>query len=459
MLLIRKHLLIAIASLKSNTKREYTYAFTVFFAISLFLVFNTKMYGVWIVFSLLFLIPLSFSPWYLLASLFLVATSFLVQMLIEPHKAIPMISGRYKIKKVIGMGFIIDVHGENVLVRSRRHYYIGDFLYVSGRINQPVNFNGFDLITYLKTMNIKNMISFPKVHLLASSGDLRNVAIKYLITGGDNYRKVAPLLVLGQKTAESKIIYMMAFKMSIIHLFVISGFHISLFFGIIYKLLTFMKINKNYASLIALFPIGVYLFFLNFPLSATRAAILITLGVANKVFLKSYFKSMEVLSITMSLMFLKNPNSVFSLSFIFTFIATYVVIFINTIKFKATWHKYLAIAIGAYLSNMFIALYINGWWSVFGVIFGAILSPIFVIVYSLSIFLFPFKSVMEYVYWAFIAILKAINELNIVVDVPSIPLWLIQLIYTLPFTYFIIKKIWNLYTETKHTWLTKNSSN
>ena len=122
--------------------------------------------------------------------------------------------------------------------------------------------------------------------------------------------------------------------MSIIHLFVISGFHISLFFVIIRKALRLMKIDDNYASIMALLPIGIYLFLLNFPLSATRAAILITLGIANKVFLKKYFDSLEVLSITMTLMFLYNPDSIFSLSFIFTFIATYVVIYINGIKFK-----------------------------------------------------------------------------------------------------------------------------
>ena len=315
------------------------------------------------------------------------------------------------------MGPIVKINGEKVLIKIHKDIHIHDIVHIKGDITQPVNNSDFDLVTYLKTMNIGNIVVRPHIDLIETSSDLRTSTLKYLSSGGPNYRKIAPLMILGKKTMESKEIYKMAFKMSIIHLFVISGFHISLFFLIVSKILSWMKISENIAYIIALLPILVYLFLLNFPISATRAGALIFFGVINKVFLKKRFSTLKILTFTMLFMFLMNPNSIYSLSFIFTFIATYVVIYINTLEFKTDTRKYLAIAIGAYTSNVFISIYTNGWLSIFGVFFGALLSPVFVVTYSLSLFLFPIKDLMEYIYTAFNFVLNSVNSLNVVVDI------------------------------------------
>ena len=250
--------------------------------------------------------------------------------------------------------------GQKVVVRTYEKVFIHDIIHVEGDITAPKNNSNFDFVTYLRTMNIGNIIMKGKVNILETSHDVRTTATKFLSSGGTNYKKIAPLMVLGKKTRESKEIYKMAFKMSIIHLFVISGFHISLFFLIISKGLSLVKVNEKISSLISLLPIFAYLFLLNFPLSATRAAVLIFFGVINKVILNKKFSTMNILSFTMLLMFVTNPNSIYSLSFIFTFIATFVVIYINTLEFKTNTRKYFAIAVGAYLSNAVIATYTNG---------------------------------------------------------------------------------------------------
>ena len=448
--------LIAILKSKQGINEKYYFVFSAFLTLSLFLAKDADVKSIWIVFSCMFALLLIKKPEYLLLSLVLLVGGLLIQWWREPKDLTKTISGNYEVINTISTGPIIRVDGQKVVVRTFEKVFIHDIIHVEGDITTPKNNSNFDFVTYLRTMNIGNIIMKSKVDVLETSHDVRTVAIKFLSSGGKSYKKIAPLMVLGKKTHESREIYKMAFKMSIIHLFVISGFHISLFFLIISKGLSLVKVNEKISSLVSLIPIIAYLYLLNFPLSATRAAVLIFFGVINKVILNKKFSTINILAFTMLLMFVVNPNSIYSLSFIFTFIATFVVIYINSLEFKTNTRKYFAIAIGAYLSNAVIATYTNGWISIFGVFFGALLSPVFVITYSLSLFLFPFKGLMEYIYIAFIFILNSVDTLNIVVDFNRPSLIFVQFIYLIPFSYLIIKRIWNLYTDKNNTLLIKN---
>lgn len=136
-------------------------------------------------------------------------------------------------------------------------------------------------------------------------------------------------MLLGVKTSESKEIYQIAVNINVVHLFVISGFHISLFYTIITKLLGFMKVNEKAAMIIPLLPIGFYLYLLGFPLSATRALLLTLAGLINKVFLKKRFKSIDLLCVVMIAMLIYKPVQITSLSFVLTFGATAAIMLVN----------------------------------------------------------------------------------------------------------------------------------
>lgn len=124
--------------------------------------------------------------------------------------------------------------------------------------------------------------------------------------------------------------------------------------------------------------------------------------VVNKELLKKRFSPIQLVAFVMALMMAISPMSVFSLSFIFTFVATFVIVFINGIEFKTKTRKYIAIIVFSYMSNVLIVMYTNHTFAVFGILFGVILTPVFAIIYSMSIFLFPFKWLMNYIDCAFV---------------------------------------------------------
>jgi competence protein ComEC len=122
--------------------------------------------------------------------------------------------------------------------------------------------------------------------------------------------------------------------MNIVHLFVISGFHLSLIFLLLNYLFKKISIPENYALILSLLPVFIYLYFLYFSLSASRAFLFLMFNVFNKLFNKKRFNSMQIFSFTLILMFVLFPRSIYSLSFIFSFNATFVVLYVNSLKIK-----------------------------------------------------------------------------------------------------------------------------
>lgn len=370
--------------------------------------------------SIITFIPIAFD-WKALFLLCVVLTVVLVVYFIQQPSQ-PQgkeLSGKFKVERVTSLGPVIFDGKNNVLLKTFTKLNQWDEIEVKGMLSKTYNNSDFDLKTYLKSLNIFYMIENPKINLLGTSNDFRIKAKEYLSSGEINYRMVTPLIFLGNKNKDTKFLYDASLKMNVVHLFVISGFHISLIYSLLFKGLKLIRVKNDYAAWIALLPIWAYLFVLDFPISASRAVILTTLLVINKEIFNKRFDSMQVLAIAMAIIISWKPMSIYSLSFIFTFIATFTVVFINGIEFKSKNIKYISIVIGAYLSNVLITVYVNHSFSVFGLIFGIALTPPFVIVYLLTILLFPIKPLLNYIDYGFIWVIKVFNNINLMVSAPK----------------------------------------
>ena len=98
----------------------------------------------------------------------------------------------------------------------------------------------------------------------------------------------------------------------------------------------------------------------------------------------------------------------------------------------------MAISFFVYLATLPISIFINGYVAPLGFIMGLVFTPVLLILYPLSIILLPFKDTLDYVYLAFIWFVDVMDNINILITVPSIELWIVQLIYLLSLSSFII---------------------
>ena len=434
-----------------STKFDVIIAATL--SLLLFLVFFHKINYFYIIGLIPLTIFLIRKPYLLIASLVFFGIGAMSYMLQKQHPSVDVAKGDYEIKQITSSGPIIKIGGNNVLVKTKKVFKLFDVIHVSGRVDVVENFgkSTFDYKAYLKTLNIRSIIQRPYIHLVSHSTDLRVAVKDFIISGPSNYKKIAPLVIMGFKTNDTRGIYNTAIELSIVHLFVISGFHISFIYLLMEKGLKLLKIHKYVGGWLPLTILVIYLFLMNFPLSAMRALTLHLLLYANKKLFKERFTALEILSLTMMIIFFWKPYAVTSLSFIFTFLATAVILIINTFEFKNEFRKYLAISFIVYISTLPISILINGYVAPLGFINGLVFTPVLIIMYPLSIILLPFKDVLDYIYIAFIFFVDVIDSINILITIPSVQLWMIQLIYLLSLSSFIIWVLWNLYMEKNNT--------
>lgn len=345
------------------------------------------------------------------------------------------LNGHFKVKKAISMGVIISNNDNNILLKTKLAINNYDEIEVKGIVEKVKNTSEFDLVTYLKSLNVNYIVDRPKINLLARSNDIRVVAKEFVSSGEEWYEMITPLIFLGEKTSSTKEIYNISLQMNVVHLFVISGFHISLLHKLVSKTMLFLRCSLDIALWLPLIPIWIYLFFLGFPTSALRAVLFTTFIVINKSLLSNKFEPIHIVSFVMALMTMWEPMSIYSLSFIFTFVATFVIVFIQGFEFDSKTSKYISIIIFSYLSNIVIVMYINHHFSVLGLVFGVVLTPVFVLIYMLSIFLFPFKSLLNHIDHGFVWIMKAFNQINFLINVPY---------FSLNYIYGIYGTIWSL---------------
>lgn len=241
-----------------------------------------------------------------------------------------MLNGNFKIQKKLSSGLVISHDGENILVRTRMSLAEGDYISILGKINKPST----KMQNYLYTQKIVNVIYYSRIKILATNSDFRNLFSSYLNTGSKMYSNYINLVLLGVKTRSNYDVYKLAIKLNVVHLFVISGFHITLLFTICKKLLSWCQIPMNLSSLIALILTFLYLYLLRFPLSASRAFCLTLLGQINLLFFKKKFSNLLLLSIVMLAFVIVDPYKISSLSFTLTFTATFSIFLFNEISFK-----------------------------------------------------------------------------------------------------------------------------
>ena len=415
-------------------------------------------------FALVFLILISLSllldKKYLLISFVVFLISILSYYLTLQSFLYEEIDGNFQVKSKTSFGVIIKYKNNNVFLRTYEDLNVKDIINVKGKITNVVNKdNGFDLKGYLETKNTINIILRPKIELLRKSSDVRNLFKEYLQVGEASYSKVTPLVLLGVKNNLTKEIYQTSLKMNIVHLFVISGFHLSLIFFILKFIFTKLKVSENFSLILSLFPVFIYLYFLYFSLSALRAFLFLLFNVLNKVFNKKRFNSMQIFSFSLILIFVFFPRSIYSLSFIFSFNATFMVLYANSLKFKNKTIKYFSIPFFAYLANFLIIIYINKFISVFGILYGYFLSPIIIFIYIFHILFFWFKPFVNFIDYYFLLILKIISKTNYLIYVNKFSINYLYLTYGILFIKFIIILVWNLFMEKKTFWLKKKLKN
>lgn len=298
------------------------------------------------------------------------------------------IESNVTIKSATNTYLIVNDNKINYLIYKDKNdintYYQGNIIYVKGSIQEIENdleLDVFEFKDYLKYKRVfYQIIADEEIKIIDGKMPLNQKIINSLTKNLQNESySMCKMLLFNDKNADIEA-YNNLKEINAIHLFVVSGFHISFLFKLISLI---FKKNKMLQNIIGSIISFVYVFILSFQLSALRALLSTFI---NKFFSK-YLNTIDAVSISGLIILLIEPLNIFNYSFIMSFLMTYIVIISShIIKNKNPLIKSLLISLLCFIAMIPIQLIINYKINVISLFTNIILTYVVMVIFTLCIF-------------------------------------------------------------------------
>jgi len=226
----------------------------------------------------------------------------------------------------------------NILVTSGLYpqYHAGQLVELRGKIDHPLEYQGFNYPRYLARFQIYSVSFYPQLKIRAPVSadygdglinDFRERLINRLNASvPEPAVSVLLAMVWGQRTGVPPAITTAFSQVGLSHIVAVSGMHIAVILLIINRLLIGFGLARSKAFWLAILMIVLYVLFIGAPASAIRAALmgLIVLLAAQTGRLAN---SINALLLAGDLMLMVNPQFIFDVGFQLSFMATIGIIY------------------------------------------------------------------------------------------------------------------------------------
>lgn len=232
-------------------------------------------------------------------------------------------------------------------------------------------------------------------------------------------------------------------KNGIVHLFAISGLHVSLIINILNKILGKIKFKKKIVNIF----LFCYLIITKFTVSISRAVISHFL---KEIFLYKNIKisAIDITSIVYILFIVLNPFIMYNTGFILSFFATFIIILVSDILKK--YNKYISMILITLIINVFtlpIVVNINHEYNLLNPLINFImvlLVETIILPCSLFVVVFPiFNILYKYIISSFLVINNLLStvslKLRMIITLSHLSNFLILLYYVFLILFFIMK--------------------
>lgn len=220
----------------------------------------------------------------------------------------------------------------------------------------------------------------------------------------DENREVVYSALFGDRTSMLSEQYNIFKSAGIAHLLAVSGLHVSIIIGVLFGILTLLRVKKKY-RLACLLPILIfYAYLCNFSVSVTRAIIMCVIAMVAKLKNRRYdiYNSLAVAGIVI---YLINPLCVFDASFLLSFltvfgIATLYNLFNNAfekIKMNMILANSLALTMSATISIFAVMIFYFKTINLISFVANILILPLFSVVFSISFVVASFSLIIPYV--------------------------------------------------------------
>ena len=272
----------------------------------------------------------------------------------------------------------------------------GDKLYLTGNLKKPKNNtipNTFNYKKYLNNNNIYYILEVDKINKQISSKTIIYIIKNKIQTRLNKYDTKGYLnaFIIGNKNNIDTETYTNYSKNGIIHIFSISGMHISLMATIILNILNKLKKSDKNVLFVIVFLI-IYLVLTNYQASITRSIIFYIILNLSKL-KKIKLSSLESLSIAISLILLFVPKFINNIGFLYSSTVSFSLLYFKD-KFNKNYIlNLLYVSFISFLVSLPITVNLNYQVNILSIFINIIFVPLvsfFLYPLSLLTFIFPF---------------------------------------------------------------------
>ena len=289
---------------------------------------------------------------------------------------------------------------------------IGDYIFIKTELKLPNNNSNKNLFNYRKYLKRKNINYIGNIYNYKLIRKNKNIYynFKQIIKDYIGKNPYLNTFILGDKKYLSKQIIKSYQDNGISHLFAISGMHISIFSTSILALLKKIRIKENYRYLITSIFLIIYLFIANISPSILRSVLFFIFFSINKIYY-FYIKPINLAIVVLCICLLINPNFIFEISFLYSFIISISLIicsdYINRIN--NYFIKLFKVSLISFIVSFPITIYSYYSINVFSIIYNLLFVPLVsIIIFPLSLITF-FLPITEPLFNILIWILENIS--------------------------------------------------
>ncbi len=248
---------------------------------------------------------------------------------------------------------------------------------------------------YLYNQGVHYVFIMDEYSIIKSGDNLRPKIKEYLLRNlSKESQQMVSLLLLADKS-ESTMLYDDLIELSVVQLFVISGFHLNILGGLLDKLFRKKKAKSIIVPLL-LFP---YVWLLNFAIPVTRAFLyLLITRITQK---RGWRIDKQSIIVLLAIGFLfYDYHLLFSVSYQLTFIVTFVISLLSNLQNKSILFRFIAQPIIIQLSILPIILSFNYQINALAFVFNTVLTLPITILY-ISSWLVAFIKILDNIYYFF----------------------------------------------------------
>lgn len=322
-------------------------------------------------------------------------------------------------KEKILVNYYVDTIKEKQNILS--NIKLGDYITVSGVLSEAPknsNFNMFNYKEYLKRNNIYYIMKSKSINKVKDNTNIL-YNLKQKVIDRINNLKYSKSYVYSFIMGDTNYISDEELEdyrnIGISHLFAISGMHISLIIMLLSKLL--IKTNKYIRFTITSIFLLLYLFIIDFSITALRACLFTFLLYVNKNTIK-IFKSIEIVIIVFLLLVIYNPNNIYNMGLQISIIVSFfLVLFSKNINNKTNkLKKLLNISYISFISTLPIMIYYFNTVNILSIFINILFVPLVsYILFPLCIvtFILPiFDYILYFLFNLFYLLSNNLNNIN-----------------------------------------------